>query len=97
MPIAMPTMTGLRQRRVDHAPFAELVEEALRHPEDAAARADVLAEQDEPVVGRHLVVERVADRGDEVRLGHETAGRCRRRTRCASPLPGRGQVRPTPR
>src|SRR4029079_16876942 len=31
------------------------------------ARGDVLAEQHDAIVARHLVVERVVDRGDEVR------------------------------
>jgi hypothetical protein len=60
----------LGERCVDHSLLAELVEEPLRDPEDTPAHGDVLAEHDDPVVGGHLIVEGVVDRGDDVLLGH---------------------------
>ena len=75
--------------------LAELLEEPVRDPEHAAAGADVLAEQDDAVVVGHLVVQRVADRGDDVLLGSRlrpprTRGACARRRVGVRRLPGRG-------
>ena len=52
----------LRERRVDHAPGAELLLEAERHLERAAVDADVLAEHEDALVAAHLLPEAVADR-----------------------------------
>ena len=61
---------GLGERRVDHPLLAELVEESQGDAEDAAARPDVLAQDDDPIVGGHLVVQSVVDRRHDVLLGH---------------------------
>ena len=65
MPIAVPTMpdsaSGESQIRV----VAELARQAIGHPEDAAERADVLAEDHHVRVVGH----RVAQRGGQ-RAGH---------------------------
>ena len=60
----------LRERRVDHAPGAELLLEALRHLERAAVDADVLADQEDALVVLHLLAEAVADRLEVGLLGH---------------------------
>ena len=52
----------LRERRVDHAPGAELLLEAERDLEGAAVDADVLAEDEDALVAPHLLPEAVADR-----------------------------------
>src|SRR6185437_9520134 len=57
----------LGQRRVDHAPLAELLLEALGDLEGAAVDADVLADHEDPVVAAHLLAQTVGD-GLEVRL-----------------------------
>ncbi len=48
--MAVPRMPLSRERRVDHAVVAELVQQALRHAEHAADLADVLAQHDDPRV-----------------------------------------------
>ena len=53
---------GLRQRRVEDAPRAELLLEAERDLERAAVDADVLAEHEDALVAAHLLAETVADR-----------------------------------
>src|SRR5687768_7819910 len=60
---------GFSERRVDDAAGPELVDEPLAHAEHAAARADVFAQQDVPLVLPELLEERVMDRLD-VRLLH---------------------------
>src|SRR4029079_17886008 len=65
-----PDDAGLGQRRIDHALLSALGHEPLGDLEHAAAGADVLTDQHDAVVGRHLVVEGVPDRGDEVLLRH---------------------------
>ena len=62
---------GLRERRVDHAPGAELLLEARRHLERAAVDADVLADQEDALVVLHLLPEAVADRLEVGLLGHQ--------------------------
>ena len=52
----------LGQGRIDHAPLAELVLEALRHLERAAEGADVLADQEHALVVAQLLAEAVGDR-----------------------------------
>src|SRR5205823_15017113 len=52
----------LGERRVEHAPRAELLLEAERHLERAAVDADVLADQEHLVVTAHLSAEPVGDR-----------------------------------
>ena len=51
-----------RDRRVDHARLAELVEEAGRHPERTAEGADVLAEEEDAIILAHRVLQRRPDR-----------------------------------
>jgi hypothetical protein len=63
---------GLGDRRVDHAGFAEALLEAFGHLERAAIDTDVLAEDKDPLIARHLLEERLPDRleiGDD---GHFT-------------------------
>src|SRR5205814_533781 len=61
---------GLRERRVDHAPGAELLLEAERHLERAAVDAHVLADHEDALVAAHLLAEAVADRLEVGLLGH---------------------------
>ena len=70
MPIAVPMMPRLGERRVDHAVGAELVEQAAGGAEHAAELADVLAEHDDARVAPHLDAQRVVDRLDDVHDGH---------------------------
>src|SRR5439155_4379267 len=60
----------LRERRVDHAPRAELLLEAERHLEGAAVDADVLADHEHALVAAHLLAEAVRDRLEIGLLGH---------------------------
>jgi hypothetical protein len=53
---------GLRERRVDHAPGAELLLKAERDLEGAAVDADVLADHEDALVAAHLLAEAVGDR-----------------------------------
>ena len=53
---------GLGERGVDDPMLAELRHPAVGDPEDAAAGADVLTQQDDALVVGDLVVQRVADR-----------------------------------
>jgi aspartate/glutamate racemase len=66
--IAAPVQLG--QRRVDHAPRAELLLEAQRHLEGATVDAHVLADHEYPVVTAHLLAEAVRDRLQIRLLGH---------------------------
>ncbi len=52
----------LRQRRIETPPVAEGFGQPLGHPEDSAELGDVLAEDQDPVVGGHRVVQRPVDR-----------------------------------
>ena len=52
------------QRRVDHPLLAELLEQTRPSPGNSAAPPDVLAEQDDAIVGAHLLGERLVDRFD---------------------------------
>jgi hypothetical protein len=61
---------GLGQRRVHHPVAAEPLEEALGDAEDAAVESDVLAEQDHPLVGLHLLDEGEVDGLHEGQVGH---------------------------
>ena len=81
----------LGQRRVDHAPGAELLLEAVRDLEGAAVDADVLADHEDALVAPHLLAEPVGDRLQVGHLGHATCGGAcrglrasRRRPRSAS-------------
>jgi hypothetical protein len=67
-----PHDQGFGERRVDDAPLAELIEESLGHPKHAAARADVLSQDDQALVGGHRLMKGVVDRRDDVLLGHLT-------------------------
>ena len=60
----------LREGGVEDASFAELVQPAHTDPKHAAACSDVLAQEHDPVVLGHLVVQRVPDRSDDVLLRH---------------------------
>src|SRR5204863_868574 len=60
----------LRERRVNHAPGAELLLEAERHLERAAVDAHVLADHEHALVPAHLLAEAVADRLEVGLLGH---------------------------
>src|SRR4051794_25241865 len=60
----------LRERRVDHAPRAELLLEAERDLEGAAVDADVLADHEHALVAAHLLAEAVRDRLQVGHLGH---------------------------
>ena len=57
MPTAVPMMPGLGERGVEAAALAEPGLQSVGHAEDAAERADVLAEDDDALVGRHRVGE----------------------------------------
>ena len=61
---------GLGERRVDHAPRAELLLEAERDLEGAAVHADVLADDEDALVAPHLLAETVGDRLEVGQLGH---------------------------
>src|SRR6185503_13597942 len=50
---------SLGEGRVDHAPGAELLLEALRHLEGASVDADVLADDEDALVALHLGAEAV--------------------------------------
>ena len=65
---------GLRERRVDHAPGAELLLEAERDLERAAVHADVLADDEDALVVLHLLAETVGDRLQVGLLGHGSSG-----------------------
>ena len=69
-PVQPPTIAVSRERRVDHAPGAELLLEAERHLERAAVDADVLADHEDALVAAHLLAEAVADRLEVGLLGH---------------------------
>jgi hypothetical protein len=84
-----PDDAGLGQRRIDHAPLAELVEEPLRHAEDPAARRDVLAEYHDAFVRGHLVVQGVVDRRDDVLLRHSPS---RSKNTCRPSVDGSGSA-----
>ena len=58
----------LRDRRVQHAIRAELLEQSCGDAERAAVVADVLAEQEHAIVAAHRVGETVAD-GLEIGVG----------------------------
>ena len=58
---------GFRDRRVDHPPRSELLQEALRHLEGAAELADVFADQEDVGVRLHLGHHR---RTDGLEIGH---------------------------
>ena len=62
---------GLGERRVDHAPGAELLLEALRDLERAAVDADVLADHEDALVAPHLLAKPVGDRLQVRLLGHQ--------------------------
>src|SRR4029077_10138446 len=70
-----------REGRVQDPHLAEFLEEVGGHPEHAAPSPDVLSEDEDAVVGLHLLPQRVVDGLDEVLLGHgcspgSSANRC---------------------
>src|SRR5207249_9069238 len=69
----------LGDRRVEHALRAVFLVEARRRREYAPGHRDVFAEEDDALVRRELLVERVADRGAEHDVCHHAiraSGRC---------------------
>ena len=62
-------------RRVDHAPFAELIEQALGHFVRALILADLLAHEEDAIVGAHLFGNGVAQRLAHGRGNHLSARR----------------------
>jgi hypothetical protein len=60
----------LREGRVQHAPSAELLLEAERDLEGSAVHPDVLADDEDALVGAHLLPEPVGDRLQVGALGH---------------------------
>ena len=78
----------LRDRRVDHALLAELVQQSGGDAEGAAEDADVLAEEEDPVVLEESVAQGAPDRlqigdlaGCSLRCGRCAAGCLRHRGR----------------
>ena len=61
-PIAGADDQRLRNRRVDHAVFAEGIEQPFGNLERAAQFADVLAHHEDVVVAAHLFMQRLVDR-----------------------------------
>src|SRR5690606_15359513 len=61
---------ALGQRRVDHPHGAVLIVEPFRHPEHPAALAHILTENEDARVFGHHLVDRLADRFQEVYLWH---------------------------
>src|SRR5205823_12368384 len=61
---------GLGERRVDHAPRAELLLEAERDLERAAVDADVLADQEDALVASHLGAQPVRNCLQIGKFGH---------------------------
>ncbi len=77
---------GLRERHVDDPIGPELLDEPVGHAEHPAAHADVLAEDDDPLVAPELVPKGVVDRLHVALLGHAPPRRrsgksCGRRSR----------------
>jgi hypothetical protein len=66
---------GLGQRHVDDALGAEALLQPLGRAEDAAVVADVLAEDDHPLVALERLAERRADRLDHRHDRHQRASR----------------------
>ena len=79
----------LGERRVEHPVGAELGGQPVGGAEHAAARTDVLAEHDHPLVAGEEVVLGLADRVDHVPLGRQARQRRARRRRATgwSPAP----------
>ena len=76
---------GLGERGVDDPMLAELRHPAVGDAEDAAAGADVLAQKDDALVVGDLIVQCVADRRDDVLLGHASSANT-----CLSDVAGSG-------
>ena len=72
-PMPAPMMPDFGDRRVQHALFAELLEQALGHGVGAAVRADVLAHEEDAVVAEHLFAQRLAQRVAHAHLSHRRA------------------------
>ncbi len=62
-----------RDGHVEHPAGTEAVERTVGGAEDPAVRADVLAEQHDPLVARHLVEDGLADRREHGHARHETS------------------------
>ena len=63
MPMARADDAGLGQRRVEDAVLAEPGRQPVGDAEDPAERADVLAEDDDPLVGGQAVGQGPVERG----------------------------------
>ena len=65
---------GLRDRRVDHAPGPELLEQARGDLEQPAQAGDVLADHEHLLVAAHLLVQRLVERlaHRQLALAHES-------------------------
>ena len=59
-PMPAPTIAALRQRRVANALLAEFVEQPLGHRIAAAVAADVLAHEEDALVGSAISASRIA-------------------------------------
>ncbi len=70
----------LGDRHVEHAVRAEPVERAVGGAEHATVRADVLTQEHDALVARHLVEDRLADRRQHGHARHETPSVARRRS-----------------
>ena len=61
----------LRQRGVDDPVLAELFQQTVRRQEYTTPRADILAQDEHPLVARHLLTHGVADRLEHVPYGDD--------------------------
>src|SRR5690606_21556747 len=74
--------TCLSQRHVDDPVGAEPLLQAVGGPEDATEPADVLAEQQDPVVMLQVICECGANRLDHGQRRHVTSSSCSNHARC---------------
>jgi hypothetical protein len=70
-PIAVPTMPGLGERRVDDPVLAEVLLQPVGDPEDATELADVLAHDEDLGVGLHRLAQAHRDALGERDLRHQ--------------------------
>ncbi len=69
-PMDVPMMPDSESGVFDDAIRTEPLLQAIRHAEHAAIHADILAQHDDALVGRHLLHQGRADRLDKVKFGH---------------------------
>ena len=84
---------GFRDRRVDHPPRSELLQEALRHLEGAAELTDVFADQEDVGVRLHLGHHR---RTDGLEIGHSACVGFSRHRHLPPPCSGQASDRQAP-